>query len=280
MKEDTARERLLTLKEEALRCIASLPSTRLGHGMLIIQGRSPSSKVLEETWRRFTESNFLPPPLSRGSYRREIGLNGVETCLFGEIGKAELDRFISQARAIRLVAIDHLSSRDVDFGQIPRGLDGLTYLLYRLAWDLPETVTYSIETFNWLDKLSDPDRSPFASRESFESWEVGKLKLSPGCYFARLSMDIRSCTVGAIDAMLGMSTPRKKASPRQRPSLEARNKWLYELAFNKEITYQQLINNLKEHPEWPRISTIQGVRHAIRDYAKRHGLPEPPPRQS
>ena len=282
MKNIIANHPLQTLREEVLYSYTS-SRTELNHGMLIVQGRVLSAKELEARWRRFTASNFFPPPLSRGFFRRNIRFKNVDVCIFGDIDKIELRRFESQATAIRSVAIDCLSSHGMDFGSIPRGLDGLTYLLYSLAWDLPARVSYSIKTYNCLDNLSDTDRSPFASREKFEAWEIRRLDISPGFYFANLSMDVRSCTVSAIDAILGLSPskiaePGKKTPVREK-SIEDRDRWIYKKC-HTTLIYKMILSQLKSHTKWKRIDSIQGIRNAARAYAKRHGLPDPPPRQS
>src|SRR5262249_43477969 len=53
-------------------------STEIRHAMLVVNGPPLTTKELEERWARFTKSNFFPPPLSRGSFRRDPQRNCVE----------------------------------------------------------------------------------------------------------------------------------------------------------------------------------------------------------
>ena len=126
--------------------------------------------------------------------------------------------------------------------------------------------------------------SPFANREAFEAWEVSKLDLLPGFYFATPSADIRSCTVSAIDAILRLapaeSAKREKPAPIRDKSSEDRDRWIYEKCL-EGMPHGNIVLKLKANKEgWQHISTPQGIRDRAIKYAKRHGLPEPPPRRS
>ena len=64
--------------------------------------------------------------------------------------------------------------------------------------------------------------------------------------------------------------------------LETRDKWIYQKCF-KGVAYKKILAELERvGPEkgWPRISSIQGIRSAGLNYAKRHGCPTPPNRQA
>jgi hypothetical protein len=73
---------------------------------------------------------------------------------------------------------------------------------------------------------------------------------------------------------------RRKRPERSRSRNEARDKWIYEEC-RRGTQYKTIVAKLKTKPEsWDRIESIQGIRHAARQYARRNGLPPPPPRQS
>ena len=60
---------------------------------------------------------------------------------------------------------------------------------------------------------------------------------------------------------------------------EARDKWVYNECC-KGTAYDSIARNLpKRNTKWPRISTKQGILACAKRYAKRNGLPDPPPRQ-
>lgn len=204
MDRSAARDRLRSLRDEVYGCYTSSPSTEIRHAMLIIIGKSLSSKELDERWERFTKSNFLPPPLSRGSFRRDVKWKHVENCLFGEIGDREFSRFKSTALEILPTTVDYLAEHGFDYSPIPHGFIGLLYLLYCMAWDHPSRVAYSVKYYNYFDELVTDENSPFERRESFEAWEMGRLDPRQGLYFSSLSKDIRSCTASAVDAMLSL----------------------------------------------------------------------------
>ena len=182
------------------------------------------------------------------------------------------------------MAIAHLTSQDIDYGPIPDGLQGLSCLLFFIARDDRFQVNYNIDNFNYLNGIVIREPSPFANREAFEAWEVSKLDLLPGFHFATPSADIRSCTVSAIDAILRLapaeSAKRKTPAPVRDKSSEDRDRWIYEKCL-EGMPHGNIVLKLKANKEgWQHISTPQGIRDRAIKYAKRHGLPEPPPRRS
>jgi hypothetical protein len=61
---------------------------------------------------------------------------------------------------------------------------------------------------------------------------------------------------------------------------DARDKWLYEQAM-KLVAWGTIQRRLNAKPKsWERIESDNGIKRAAFAYAKRHELPEPPPRKS
>jgi hypothetical protein len=60
---------------------------------------------------------------------------------------------------------------------------------------------------------------------------------------------------------------------------EDRDKFIYEEYLNV-TSLKNIIIKINKIPEWDEIKTKQGIKDAAKRYAKRHGLPPPPPRQT
>ena len=84
-------------------------------------------------------------------------------------------------------------------------------------------------------------------------------------------------------ALLGRTRRRRAPIQKTRDSkLEARDCWLYQKCC-KRVAYKTIKTDLGERCQtkgWRRITSIQGIRWAARNYAQRHGLPMPPSRQN
>jgi hypothetical protein len=82
-------------------------------------------------------------------------------------------------------------------------------------------------------------------------------------------------------AAVGPSRPQEGAN---RPKVmreakqEERNKWIYDECF-KGTPYKEIVAKLLPQQEWRKIRSIQGIRHAAKKYAERHGLSPIPSRQ-
>jgi hypothetical protein len=71
-----------------------------------------------------------------------------------------------------------------------------------------------------------------------------------------------------------LTTPPAKES-----AIELRDRWIYTLCM-EGAPYRSIIIALRDHPSrWETIESVQGIKRAAEDYAKRHGLPLPPKRQ-
>jgi hypothetical protein len=70
-----------------------------------------------------------------------------------------------------------------------------------------------------------------------------------------------------------------KAKVKRDKLQEARDKWIYQQCC-KGTAHDTIARNISnKNPKWGKISTKQGVLVCARRYAKRKGLPDPPPRQ-
>ena len=85
--------------------------------------------------------------------------------------------------------------------------DNFLLLLYLLAWDRPNAVSYCVDQrfFNADDR---PTRvRPFEGLEAFEKWETGELHLPIRRFFLWLNRDVRQCAISATNALfLGSGT--------------------------------------------------------------------------
>ena len=98
---------------------------------------------------------------------------------------------------------------------------------------------------------------------------------------ARALPDMESRLLEACEKMIAIAAvfQKKQAqSPRWDEATEARNKWIYDQCM-KIVPYKKIISALKSK-SWGRIRSVGGIKSAARVYAKRHHLPEPPPRRS
>jgi hypothetical protein len=88
-----------------------------------------------------------------------------------------------------------------------------------------------------------------------------------------------------LAAALDARTQPKKRGPGKRsrsPLLEARDKWLYEQCCDTSLTYEKIKGELRrchQNKAWTMLASIQGIRNAATNYAARHNLAPPPPRQ-
>jgi hypothetical protein len=67
--------------------------------------------------------------------------------------------------------------------------------------------------------------------------------------------------------------------PKKESAIELRDKWIYTLCM-EGVPFKKIIAGLRAHPsKWPMIRSVQGVKRAAEDHAKRLRLPLPRKRQ-
>jgi len=95
----------------------------------------------------------------------------------------------------------------------------------------------------------------------------------------RYAAQRRAAGAKSVLASNGKQSSRRQASRAR--NLERRDRWIYYQCF-KPLTYKKIMAELDGHcrsKNWPRISSVQGIRAAAQSYAERHGLRKPPRRQ-
>ena len=89
----------------------------------------------------------------------------------------------------------------------------------------------------------------------------------------------RAPRVAAPTSELQQKSKVKKGPVKRDRLMEARDKWVYGECC-KGTQHKTIALKLpKKNPKWPRITTKQGILDCAKRYARRNGLPAPPPRQ-
>jgi len=78
---------------------------------------------------------------------------------------------------------------------------------------------------------------------------------------------------------IGAGQSSSKQAPQWDKLTEDRNRWLYEQC-QACTPYKNIISELRQHKEWQRITSVQGVKKAATTYAERKNLSPIPIRQN
>jgi hypothetical protein len=237
---------LKSLRDEVGSGHAASHSTLLCHAMMIVAGEDVSEAERRSAWTDFgvvkRDQTIYPIEgvMGRGRFQ----------CYFGHADTGLISRFENQARRLYSAALEVLGPKSFDYYPLPFGLGGWVYLCYCMAWDHHDRVDYEVEfeavtdyeraSFGTKGQFVEPGlfslacygtRSPFVDRGTFTSWPKSAAEYADGVFFGRLSLDVRHCSVSAVDAILDLSAASGTATkPRRRsdPENEARDQWVYE----------------------------------------------------
>jgi hypothetical protein len=264
--------------------------------MMIVAGESLSEPERQSSWtdygvvRRGQTIYPIEGPMGLGRFQ----------CYFGHADTGLIIRFENQASRLFSAALELLGPQGLEYQPLPFGLGGWVYLCYCMAWDHPDLVDYKVE----FEAMNDFERAalgtkrsvvhpglftqvcfgtkgPFVDRHAFTFWSENAAEYAEGVFFGKLSEDVRSCSVSAIDAILSLVADQEKArEPRRRPNpaLEPRNKWIYE-QYCAGVSLKLIVQGIKQQDKsWDKVCE-QYIRPIAVQYAKDHNLPSPPRRQ-
>ena len=181
-----------------------------------------------------------------------------------------------------------------------RTLDTLAGAL-RLTWEYKDRSCLNIDEINRLaddlgrgqvfrtEDAADGVRELWVNHPAADNPSMFSVR-HPGAYLVSFSDTARQTAQENLTAWLDLMAdkttkppePTAASKPRkvQRDKLtEARDKWVYDQCW-KGVAYDSIARNLpKKNPKWNQIITKQGILACAKRYAKRNGLPDPPPRQ-
>jgi hypothetical protein len=267
-------------------------------------------------WEAFPKSKRTSPPIEWGSFERrwkwnpeDYHRNGISYCYYGNINDSEWRHFKDWAAQAMQAALGCSGVGNDELASIHFCHHDWMYICFGMAWEHPDLIRYSVESdyhagppfpSSWPRVLEAPTHpripegvtihpsprefDPFASLEAFDAYERNQRLPEEGRHYALLSRDIRICSASAIEAITSLASPetakREKPAPIRDKVTEERDKWIYERCYDG-LTYKNIMLTLAKNTSgWDRIESPQGIRDRAKAYAKRHGLPEPPPRQS
>jgi hypothetical protein len=262
---------LKSLRDEVGSGHAASPGTLLCHAMRIDPGDRPPEPEGQAAW---AESGVVRPGLTVYPIPRRGG-RGLDQCYFGHADAGTIARFEDQAKGLFYTALEALQHVGPGYGRPPFGVDGWVYLCYCMAWDYPDRVEYKILDDSVGVSAPYAPRGPFLDRGAFTSWWRGSAAFGEGTFFARLSRDVRSCSVSAVGAILSLAAePEAAAEPRRRsdPELEARNQWIYDRC-RDGTPRKQVVAELAKRQDLGGAVSIQRVGQILKEHAARHDLP-------
>jgi hypothetical protein len=278
---------LKSLRDEIRSAYTSSPSSLLGHAMMIVAGEGLSEAESRSSW---TDYGVVKRGQTIYPIAGMMG-RGRSQCYFGHADAGLIARFEDQATALFSATLEVLGPKCHDYEPFPPGVGGWVFLCYCMAWDYHDRVGYEVE----FEALNDYERAslgtqgrfvepglftqacfgtkgPFAERGAFRPWSESTGEYE-GVFFGRLSNDIRSCTVNAIDAILDLSAASEAATkPRRRPdpTLEPRDKWIYEQR-RSGVQYKKIQAGVKK--EFGRPVSQARLGQIAKGYADRHKFP-------
>ena len=252
----TARDRLQSCGIEISEWWRSSPTTELRYASLIPIGDRHAAvsslrswEMPPSNWEGFPKRKRTSSPIVCGSFRLPRKRHEIAYCFYGNLSIIEWNRFKDWASDATRAAACFLGLGETELVAIPFDYLGWSYLCYRVAWEFPQQVGYTIESdvaldfplpTTWPHTVEDGEKvyrstypgfgsrnfDPFESREAFEAFERGEAVLQDGHHFAYPSGDLRFCSSCAIEAML--------AQDESKPTIENNPKLDYEALTRKE----------------------------------------------
>jgi hypothetical protein len=277
MSQERAVRTLKSLRDEIYQGHVAGATSVLGHAMMIVVGEKLSEQEKLSSWKGHDR---VDRDLSIYPIRRLMNF-GLDECYFGDASDASIRRFKDQSEAAVFSALEALASRGRDYRPLPYGVEGWPHLCYCLAWDLSDRVGYKVINDSVFNSVCLGTAGPFFDRKAFQSWCQPGTEHPDGLFFAKLSRDIRICSVSAIDAILKLVAEPEPLSTRPRsfePARDARDDWVH-VKYCAGIPLKKIEMDLRiQDSSWERVCA-QRLRPIAEEFAKRKGLPPPPRRK-